>query len=122
MASSPESATYVGFPGYDMKWTDQSLAAIAERKRLAPRALNVLSTIDREALNESDRISYDLFKRQAVEAVEGTRFPQELLQITQLSGVQQDAAQLFSAMPGNTVPQLENQLSRLETLPTLIDQ
>lgn len=122
MANSPELATYVGFSGYDTAWTDYSPAAIAERKRLAPRALNVLATIDREKLSELDRISYDLFKRQAEEAVEGTRFPQELYQITQLSGVQQDAAQIFSTMPNGTAAQLENQLARLRALPTLISQ
>ena len=49
-------------------------------------------------------------------------FPLELLQVTQLTGVQQDAAELFSAMPNTTAEQLDNQLARLRALPQLIDQ
>jgi uncharacterized protein (DUF885 family) len=122
MANSPEFASYVGFPGYETKWTDFSPAAIAERKGHAHRPLDILASIDRERLGASDRITYDLFKRQAEEAVEGTRFPTELLQISQLGGVQQDAAQLFSAMPSGSTAQLENEIARLRALPLLVTQ
>jgi uncharacterized protein (DUF885 family) len=122
MAVTPEAATYVGFPGHETEWTDNSAPAIAERKQLAPRPLAVLKTIDRNQLNEADQISYDLFQRQADEAVEGTQFPTEYLQVTQLNGIQQDAAQLFSAMPATTTAQFENQLARLRALPARIEQ
>jgi uncharacterized protein (DUF885 family) len=122
MANSPETATYVGYPGGQTKWTDLSPAAIAERKRLAQRSLTVLATIDPGQVNGPDRISYDLFKRQTEEAVEGTRFPLELYQVTPLAGVQQDAAQIFDAMPASTTVQLENELARLRALPALVGQ
>jgi uncharacterized protein (DUF885 family) len=122
MAESPETATYVGYPGYDTKWTDWSPTAIAERKQLADRPLKVLATINRAQLGPADQISYDIFKRQNEENVEGTRFPQELWQITQLSGVQQDAAQLLDVMPNASAAQLENQLARLRALPAQVDQ
>ncbi len=122
LAESPETATYVGYPGYETKWTDWSVPAIAARKQLADRPLKVLATIDRARLGAMDQISYDIFKRQNDENVEGTRFPLELLQITQLSGVQQDAAQLLDVMPSATAAQLENQLARLRALPALVDQ
>ena len=51
MSVSPETATYVGFPGHETRWTDNSPAAIAERKRLAARPLAVLATIDRGQLS-----------------------------------------------------------------------
>lgn len=122
MMASPEFATFVGVPGHDTRWTDLSMAAIAERKRLASRPLAVLATIDRTRLSAADRVSYDLFKRQAEEAVEGQRFPLELIQLTQLNGIHQDAAQLFRLMPASTVPQLENQVARLRALPAAVDQ
>ncbi|MES1168084.1 MAG: hypothetical protein ABUL61_02825, partial [Oleiharenicola lentus] len=50
MKVSPESATYVGYPGGETRWTDQSPAGLAARKANAPRALKVLATIDRAAL------------------------------------------------------------------------
>ena len=121
MASSPETATYVGYPGYDTQWTDLAPAAIAERKSHAGRALPVLATIDRSQLSAADQVSYDLFKRQTEENVEGTRFPSELYQLTQLNGIQQEAAQLFGAMPAGTAAELENQLVRLQKLPGVVD-
>ena len=122
MAEYPEYATYVGYPGGDSRWTDLSPAAIARRKQLASRGLPVLATIDRNQLNAVDRVSYDLFKRQAEEEVEGNRFPNELLQLTQMDGIQQDAAQMFSVMPGATSAQLENHLARLQALPGQVDE
>jgi uncharacterized protein (DUF885 family) len=122
MAAFPEFATYVGVPGHDTKWTDLSTASIAERKRRARRPLAVLATIDRARLSAAERVSYDLFKRQAEEGVEGQRFPVELIQLTQLGGIHQDAAQLFSVMPTSTTLQLENQVARLRALPAVVDQ
>jgi uncharacterized protein (DUF885 family) len=122
LASSPEFATYVGSPIFDGIWSDLSPAAIAERKRLASRALPVLATIERAQLSPADRISYDLFKRQAEESVEGTRFPIELMQVSQMAGVQQDAARAFDEMPTRTTAQLEAHVARLKALPQLVDQ
>jgi len=119
---TPELATYIGVPGYDTKWTDLSPAAIVERKGLTERPLKVLATIDRAALSGADQINYDLFKRLAEESREGAKFPTELLQVTQLAGVQQDAAQLFSAMSNTTTEQMENQLARLRALPGVVDE
>lgn len=122
MACFPEWATYVGYPGHETKWTDHSPAAVAERKKQATRPLAILATIDRAQLAGPDQISYDLFERQSEEAIEGTRFPLELIQITQMGGVQQDAAQLFAAMPHSTIQQFENEIARLRALPALVAQ
>lgn len=122
LADSPELATLVGVPGHDTRWTDLSPTAITERKQRLRRPLAVLATIDRTQLTPADRVNYDLFKRQAEEALEGARFPTEFYQLTQLNGIQQDAAQLFSMMPNATTAQLENQLARLQALPAVVDQ
>jgi uncharacterized protein (DUF885 family) len=122
MSVSPETATYVGFPGHEDKWTDNSPAGIAERKKSAPRPLAILATIDRSQLSVADQISYDLFKRQGEESIEGLSFPIELIQVTQLAGLQQDAAQVLSAMSTRTVADYENELARLRGLPAAIKQ
>lgn len=122
MARSPEAATFLGYPGSETTWTDYSAAAIAERKQQTARPLRVLSTIDRAQLNPADRINYDLFKRQGEERLEGARFPSELLALNQMSGIQQDAAQLLETMPNATAAQLGNKVARLRALPVVIDQ
>ena len=129
MAVAPESATYVGYPGGETRWTDQSAAALAARKANAPRALKVLATINRARLGAVDQTSYDLFKRQGEEDVEKTRFPsygtragRDVYLLTQMDGIQQDAAQILDLMPAQTAAQLDNQLARLQALPAAVDE
>ncbi|HEX2860532.1 MAG TPA: DUF885 domain-containing protein, partial [Lacunisphaera sp.] len=121
MAVYPEYATWVGYPGDETRWTDWSREAIARRRALAGRALPVLATIDRAQLGAADRVSHDIFKRMIEEEVEGTAFPREFDQITQLSGIHQEAAQLFRGMRADNAAQLETQLARLKALPAVVD-
>ena len=80
---SPETATFVGYPGQDERWTDNSPAAIARRRRELADRLLVLAAIDRRRLDPSDQLSFDIFKRSIEESIEGARFPRELLAVTQ---------------------------------------
>jgi uncharacterized protein (DUF885 family) len=121
MKEFPEYATYVGYPGGEERWTDLSRAAIARRKELASRALPVLASIDRAQLNAVDKVSYDIFKRQTEEEVEGGRFPRELLQLTQLDGIHQDPSQILRGMQAETAEQLGHQVARLKALPAEVD-
>jgi uncharacterized protein (DUF885 family) len=120
MNEFPEFATYIGYPGDHGRWTDNSLAANELRDADLRRAVEVLQTIPRADLAGADRLNYDLLLQDLPEQVEGQRFPEELLPITQLSGVQQQPAQLFAMMPTGSVAQVENILSRLSGIPTLI--
>ena len=122
MSVSPEAATYYGVPGGEDRWTDLTPAAIARRKQQAGRALPVLATIDREKLGPVDKVSYDIFKRLTDEEIEGAQFPRELLQVNQMGGVQQDAAQTLDAMRADNAEQLGNQVARLKALPAHVDQ
>src|SRR5262249_40865608 len=73
MQDSPESATWVGYPGQNDRWTDQSLAAIARRKREQHTRLKVVESIERKSLSPADQLNYDLFKKGVVDAIEGER-------------------------------------------------
>lgn len=121
MKTYPEYATYFGYPGGEERWTDLSRAAIDRRKQLASRALPVLATIDRAQLGAVDRVSYDIFKRQTEEEIEGYRFPRELFQLTQLDGIHQDPSQTLRGMQADTAPQLAHQVQRLKALPAEVD-
>jgi uncharacterized protein (DUF885 family) len=122
MAVYPESATWVGYPGHEREWTDLSREAIARRKALAGRALPALASIDRAQLGPVDRVSYDIFKRQTEEGIEGNRFPSELDQLNQLGGIHQDAAQLLRGMQAVHAGHFEDQVARLQALPQVVDQ
>ena len=122
MIESPEFATEVGFPGQNHRWSDLSLAGIARRKRELQAPLKVIHAINRAQLDDADQLSYDLFQKNAEQAVAGTRFPSEYFQITQLNGLPQDIARLLAIAPHTTVTDYENLLARLNGVPVLIDQ
>ena len=122
MREYPEFATSVGYPGQNARWTDYSLEAIARRQRELNDPLNALRTIDRAKLGPTDQLNYDLFRRNLTDAVEESRFPGELMPITQLDGVQQDVPSTITKMPAGTVREYEDILARLRAVPILVNQ
>src|SRR5256712_5864304 len=122
MTEFPEFATYVGYPGQNARWTDNSLQAIERRKRELEEPLAVVKAIRRDRLSPTDRLNYDLFRRGLEEQIEGNRFKDEYLAITQLGGVQQDVGQLLAQMPTTSVQDYDNILARLNGVPALVDQ
>ena len=117
----PENATYDGYPGQNDRWTDLSVPAIQRRRADFTSELKVIRAINRTRLNPSDQLSYDIFKRGVEEFIEGTRFPGELLQVSQLDGPQ-TAPLTIGAMPARTVKDYTDIIARLRALPTVVDQ
>ena len=122
MLEFPEFATAVGYPGQNARWTDLSATAVARRKRAPEEPLRVLRSLDRNALTPRDQVSYDLFRRELEMSLEGNRFPQEVLRITQLGGVHQSISQMLVRMPASRVEHYEDMLARLAAAPALLDQ
>ncbi len=119
---SPEFATSVGYPGLDGLWTDMSQEAIDKRKAEQQWPLSVIKVIDRSKLSKADQLNCDLFRRDLELGIEGSKFPGELLAISQLGGVQQNVAQTVDQMNKKSVQNYEDILSRLRGVPVLVDQ
>ncbi|MBI3557807.1 MAG: DUF885 domain-containing protein [Deltaproteobacteria bacterium] len=122
MTESPEDATFNGFAGVNDRWSDESMAAIERRHREIEAPLKALRKIHRAKLTAADKLSYDLFRRNTEEMLEGTRFREELLPVSQLGGPQQSVAQILAIMPHDSAKELADIFSRLEKIPALIDQ
>ena len=122
MRDHPEFATEVGFPGLNDRWGDQSLDAIERRKRELQAPLAVIKSVRRAEISAADQLNYDLFKRNLDDAIEGTKFKDEYLPVTQLRGVQQGVAQMLEIAPHATVKDFEDRIARLKAVPTLIEQ
>jgi uncharacterized protein (DUF885 family) len=122
MREYPEFATAVGYPGQNARWTDYSREAIARRKRELNDPANALRTIDRAKLSPTDQLNYDLFSRNLTDALEESRFPGELMPMTQLDGMQQDVPSTIARMPAGTVREFEDILARLRAVPVLVSQ
>jgi uncharacterized protein (DUF885 family) len=118
----PELATYVGEPGQNHRWTDLSLASIERRKAELEIPARVLATIERARLSPADQDHFDLFARATAEALEGRRFPSELLPVSQMQGIQQSVAQLLAMMPASRESDYEDILARLDGVPVLVEQ
>ena len=122
MVESPEYATFVGYPGQNARWTDLSWSAIERRRRALTDPVRVIRSIDRTRLPERDRLNYDLFRRDAEEALAGSRFRAEYLQpVTQMGGPQY-LAQTIAVMPTGSVHAYEDILARLDAIPTVLEQ
>ena len=110
----PESATYSGYKGQNGRWTDLSLEAIATRKKELESPVAAITSIDRASLSTNDQLNYDLFRRDAEDAIAGTRFPTEDLAIDARSGPQL-LSQIIELNPNATVKDYEDIVSRSRT-------
>ncbi len=117
----PEAATYSGYKGQNGRWTNQSPEAIAQRKKNLDSPLAVIVSIDRAALSKGDQLNYDLFRRNAEDALAGKRFPSEYLAINARSGPQL-LAQTMELNPNATVKDYEDIASRVDGLGAEVDQ
>jgi uncharacterized protein (DUF885 family) len=134
LADYPEMATHLGFPGHNRSWTDESPAGIERRKQHLRESLAKLKEFPREALPETERINYDLYRELLETAEEGLKYgddplpfrnvvPKNLwMPVNQMEGVQQGAASTFAVMPHQTVGDYEDILARLEVLPRAVEQ
>ncbi len=122
MTTFPEWATYVGYPGQNANWTDNSRAAIELRHSEIKSTLKAIQSIRRKNLNSEDALSYDLFLKEAMDSIEGLIFPDELLPIQQMSGIQVDIPELLMSAPKNSKQDYLDMLSRLNSSPIAIEQ
>jgi uncharacterized protein (DUF885 family) len=134
MEEYPEHATDVGFPGQDDRWTDDSPAGIAGRKKHLADSLAALKAINRDDLPPSEQLNFDVYLDLLAGASEGLQFgddplplrnvvPRNLwMPITQMGGFHQEAASTLALQPHQTVADYENILKRLAALPVAVDQ
>lgn len=122
LEQSPEHATYLGKrEGLD-RWSDRSFEAIEARKAKTREFLAELETLNRDALGDRWRLDYDLLLRDYRESVEGQRFPEEVLVLTQLGGVHSSLTRLMEVVPAERADDFDAILARLNAFPEVVDQ
>ncbi len=122
LRDNPVMATFVGSPLYAEEMPDLSQQANERRRQHVRELLERLKTFDVEALSAEDRLNYSLFRRQVEMAVEGERFPGELMPLDQMGGVPTMLPQLAVMSPRFTTAQVEALLARLDKTPVLFQQ
>jgi uncharacterized protein (DUF885 family) len=122
MTTYPEWATFVGFPGQDDRWTDNSFKAIAVRRREQQCPVTLIKSVNRAKLSQTDALNYDLFRRRMEMSIEELRFKGDYLVMTQLDGFQQDLARMLTMMPKENEAQMKSILARLKGVPAVVQQ
>src|SRR5512145_982865 len=102
MTEYPETATLLGYPGQNARWTDYSPAAIDARDAYLRKSLERFGAIDRARLPADAHVSYDLYRDLLETAVKGLEFHHDalplrgvipvtpLMPVNQMAGIQQD--------------------------------
>jgi uncharacterized protein (DUF885 family) len=120
MRESPETASYRGDPRFNDRWTDISLAAIAQREAGDREALAKLKAIDRAALPPADQLSYDVFLWQAEKSVQRQKYKEYQRAVSQRGGIQ-TAEDIAEILPFATTKDYRDWLARMRGVPKLID-
>ena len=126
LALDPFLATSIG----DTRYNDRLPMSLSKEDRAKEEALHRdvlarLATIDRAALGEPDRLSYDVFRTARERDVEGQRFPEWLLPVRQNGGMPIVLAQIGSGKglhPFRTVKDYDDFLKRIDAYGVWVDQ
>jgi uncharacterized protein (DUF885 family) len=130
----PELATGVGYPGQNRRWADDSPQGIEARKDHLAASLRKLRSIARESLPPAEQLNYDLYRELLETSTEGLQYgddpmpfrnvvPANLrMPLSQMSGVQQGAAETLASTPHQTLADYEDILARMEALPRNVEE
>ena len=121
----PVLATSLGDPRYNGRLVDDTTAAWrAENRRYLQRQLRQLKAFNPQALDARDRLSYGILKLQLEESLQGQRFPDWMLPISQTGGLPSFLAQLGSGQslqPFRTTKDYDDWIQRLTLAVPLFD-
>jgi uncharacterized protein (DUF885 family) len=123
---NPLSATFIG----DYRYNDRMANSNSPEYRAAAQAMDEeflqrLLEIDRSQLGYQDQLSYDIFRINREQSLEGNQYPFHLQPINQFYSITNFFVQLgsgASAHPFKTVKDYEDFLSRADDFAEIIDQ
>ena len=123
---NPLSATFIG----DYRYNDRMANSNSPEYRAAAAAMDEeflqrLLDIDRSQLDEQDQLSFDIFRINREQSLEGNQFPFHLQPINQFYSITNFFVQLgsgSSAHPFKTVKHYEDFLSRADDFSAIVDQ
>lgn len=121
LRENPVEASRLGDRRYDDRWPDRSVEAIERREQEQRAFLQRLLAIDQAALDERDRLDYELFRRQLQNDIDAYRFRTYLMPVSHRGGVQ-NLESLAEALPFARLEHYEAWLARMAGVDTVIEQ
>ena len=123
---NPSRATALGNHEFNDKLENFLSEEHRTRQRmLEEEYLNALETIDVTQLDEQQRLSYEIFKRDREMTIEGISYPTHLLPVDQFYNIAGRYAMLGSgqsAQPFRSVKDYEDWAQRMRQIPRVLDQ
>jgi len=122
---NPVQATFQGDPRYNDQLPDFGSAEYRRQQHeFTERWLKKIQDVGSDGLSGQDLLSYEIFVRDAKNALEGEQFPDWMMPVNQMSSIASYAVMLgsgTSAQPFKTVKDYDNWLARGNKLPQLFD-
>ncbi len=122
MRTSPEWASTLGDKRYNDLWSDSSEKAIYADLEESKKYIARLRAIDTTGFPEQERLNATLLTRKLELGVEGAKFEDWLMPVTQFAGTHLSLAQLVVLLPFTSVKDYDDYVTRLRTLPGVLDQ
>lgn len=122
LAEDPLLATSAGVNDYNDQLPSMSPEDLQRRANARRGFLARLAELDRGALDDDGRISYDMFRRTLEDEVSAHEFGADRIPITVDNGFHIAFARLPNQVPLNTTADYENYIARLRAYPRYVDQ
>jgi uncharacterized protein (DUF885 family) len=121
LRENPLIAVYYGDNRFNHLLPDLSPEALAASRQADRAALKRLHAIERDALSAADRLNYDVFEWQLVQAIAAHRFHAERIPLNQRGGIQ-TFDEILELLPLASMKDYQDWLSRLAAFGTYMDQ
>jgi prolyl oligopeptidase len=121
LVQNPIYASSLGDRRFNDQWTDGSLEAIENRQQDQRAFLDRVIAIDASQLSSEDQLNYDLFRRKLQTTIDGQRFKEYLMPMSQRRGIQSiegNAERIRLA----SVKDYEDWLIRMSKVASVIEQ
>lgn len=121
LRESPEEATVIGDYRYNDRWSDLSLAHVAQSKLDVQKWLARFEAVDTTGFPEQERLNQTLMVRSLKERLESIEMKIYEMPVDQFYGVHLQFAQFVALVPFDSTKQYEDYLARLHRLPHVLE-
>ena len=122
MKESPEFATIIGDLRYNDRFSDFSLAHVAQQAKDAEAFLKRFEAIDTTGFPEQEVLNKQLMVRNLKEGLEATSLKLYLMPEDQFGGAHLQLAGFVSSIPFDNTKEYEDYIARLHQIPQVFDQ
>ncbi|HVO61307.1 MAG TPA: DUF885 domain-containing protein, partial [Terriglobales bacterium] len=122
MRESPEFATMIGDYRYNDRWSDMSLAHVAQRRRDLQDWLGRFEAVDTSGFPEQDKLNQQLMIRGLKLEIKEIDLKNYEMPVNQFTGLHMDLPRMVPVVPFDSTKHYDDYVTRLRQVPRLADQ